>query len=1566
MTCEVVINGKSSKRFKNSIANYGEERGVWNYIKDLEALYKRINGGHAKTKEILVFPDELETTMEDYLDLHPVQGPDKGKYKTIIVKNPHYIDQLAELEQNMKRSFLQISNKQLKKPLEHLNSRVNAFLSQLGVEVKNVDTIVDHEGNPINAIAKASILKKIIEVVEGKADATTLPEEAAHFLIEFLGDDHPLVQRMMSSIISTDTFKQVVAEYGNVYGNDTVKLAKEAIAKLIVDKMINQTSKPTAEEKTWFNRLMYIIKNLFSSVSTKDINDSLDEFNEAAEMILNPEKLSKETSNLDNSTITEMYQLTNTATQEEVNNKLDITQREIKSPGYTSETDDRYKKATGETVKKRVTDLQKKLFDRLVGKDKAKDINADPDNVIKRNFGIFLHGVAQQYLNFKLNGGPDVNTSLTLDGKLYTLTAEQYKTLTDYLNNIILDIETTQNNINPKGKATVRLENIIYDPKQDLAGSLDTLVIFSDGSASIYDYKFVSLEEVDGVVNTDKLYNKEDSWDVQMSEYKKILREQYGIEKFNKTRMLPINVRYKKSGGKLVSKIHSINTSIDPVPIRELTDDAKLNELLAKLIAQKDKLKKELKTSPHVNRTKIRIRNLTDSIRQIQLNKDVSFILNEISSTAKVVHNSLGINDKNDPGYITDEELRDYKETMLMYSKIAASTRNIFREMKDQEEYAELRDKLERAQLSVALILDNIQDELKERALAEAEKLNIKGILDPQKEGNPLGVLLTHLSQMQHPIFKALWSFIKSSQDKTRNATEDLAKRLEEKTKALKEWGKKQGLSGTDIFNSIINPKTGNLIPEFDENLFKTIEDQRSKKNAEWFKENYMQTEEDKQKFEKRKAEEFRRIELGYASRGPEFVQRLKDNWLMENDLANDSAWVSKFSNKTLKDKSKWQSEAYKNLTKPGNEALLDYYNFYKEVTKEINEILPIDIKSNFVANIHKDMVDMVGEIGISSVGKLKESFLQSLQVREEESNIAYNDPTTGKPVYNAPILFTTPLTDSNGNVDPSLKSRDLSSSLLLFANMAYNYKHMNEIKSSALNMREVLASSDQILTDAFGRPLKREGKYIVGEGNKKSLEAYDSFLNYYIGGQSIQTKDSAFNYKDKSYSRNKIIRQAMSYFSMTKLGLNPISATANYLGAKANLYFVATKEAYFTKKQMHESEKLFAKQDKKYLQAINFFNIGAHNHTLSKARNLTTSQLSKMLSAETMYALQRAGDAAIERQITASMLMNYGLSKTGKVTKLSELEQGAKSLWDMMELKDDKIDSSFLTEEQFNDFRRKVDYVAGIVKGQNSEEDIALYKTTLMGAMLGQFRGWMPRMVKERFGEPRYVEDIEQIELGRFRVVLGEFLQGGMLNSMKIFLDGLPIINYKYDQKAAEYYYKKHLEANPQLDPTTFTLEKYIEVRKGQIKAAAAEIRLYALFLGVIAALAGDWDDDDEPDYKKYWAARRFIALMDRTQLELGFFLNPSNVTELIKSPLPIWGLITDTQKLLENTADESRDTFLGENSSQDRTPIAYRTSRMIPLIKPGVDFFEVFEDTGDDVKYKPKKDEAGIQLEY
>lgn len=185
-----------------------------------------------------------------------------------------------------------------KSALDQLNNRMKEFFAKAGIKYNPTTKILDRNGNEVDAIAAADILKRTVDVIEGKMSADTLPEEAAHFFIEMLPQDHTLYQALRRKIEDTEIYQQTYLEYYTIYQGDTEKIAKEAMGKLIAASIVNSYRaaawSDTLEEditknKTVLARIHDWIKNQFKKIinPTKEIQDAIDEFENAIVSVRN-------------------------------------------------------------------------------------------------------------------------------------------------------------------------------------------------------------------------------------------------------------------------------------------------------------------------------------------------------------------------------------------------------------------------------------------------------------------------------------------------------------------------------------------------------------------------------------------------------------------------------------------------------------------------------------------------------------------------------------------------------------------------------------------------------------------------------------------------------------------------------------------------------------------------------------------------------------------------------------------------------------------------------------------------------------------------------------------------------------------------------------------------------------------------------------------------------------------------------------------------------------------------------------------------------------------------------
>ena len=79
----------------------------------------------------------------------------------------------------------------------------------------------------------------------------------------------------------------------------------------------------------------------------------------------------------------------------------------------------------------------------------------------------------------------------------------------------------------------------MYNKEKDIAGVIDLVVLYSNGSVGVYDYKGIkdySQQQYATVYN-------EDDYDTEISGYKTILAEAYGVKNFGETRIIPIDMK---------------------------------------------------------------------------------------------------------------------------------------------------------------------------------------------------------------------------------------------------------------------------------------------------------------------------------------------------------------------------------------------------------------------------------------------------------------------------------------------------------------------------------------------------------------------------------------------------------------------------------------------------------------------------------------------------------------------------------------------------------------------------------------------------------------------------------------------------------------------------------------------------------------------------------------------------------------------------------------------------------------------------------------------------------------
>ena len=507
------------------------------------------------------------------------------------------------------------------------------------------------------------------------------------------------------------------------------------------------------------------------------------------------------------------------------------------------------------------------------------------------------------------------------------------------------------------------------------------------------------------------------------------------------------------------------------------------------------------------------------------------------------------------------------------------------------------------------------------------------------------------------------------------------------------------------------------------------------------------------------------------------------------------------------------------------------------------------------------------------------------------------------------------------------------------------------EVKALKFSLQNV----ETELTSTSGKKLldKLTGKIakVVG-APKDEMEALEKFIQLHIYGRYKQNKDFS---TEGGISANKTISQAMRYTSLKALGLSWLVAIGNATGIAGNLMMAASEGKYYNKKQVLESMRRMAGKDKAHTNALlQFFSPYAHNLTYEMSRKLSTKKAKQFLNEELFYMFMKYPDKAVDIINSLSILQNYGLDSEGRVRKIGE---GIRPLIETLDTSGDTVKG--INEAQFTAIRKLITSTSAKLKGNLFKEDSNLIGTNIYTAMFMQFRNWMPGLIEQRFRGLRYDQDISELEVGRFRVMYGEFTAKGVMPKLKAFLKlaaevttfgAYKALSNNSNKAVAEKYFEKFLEQNPDLKGT-ITLDKFIELRQQKLRGMAMELSLLLGLLFILQLIKAAIPDDED-DAVQEWITKNAYRMTNRGLMEIMFFFDPNTVKQIAGRPLPLLNSSTELWKFLGNTVDETRDTVFGKDykgvfgwqeDKDDKTPKGYYTSKMIPVrgITDFVDFF-------------------------
>lgn len=1503
-------------------------------------------------------------------------------------------------------------------------SVVKDFLKRIGVDTKLVNKIVVG-GITQDANGAAIMTQHLVQVVNG-TEAQSLPEEAMHFAVEILEQKNPsLFNKLMKEINQYTIYKDVLAQYGtdDLYTGpdgkpDIRKLKKEAIAKVLVETIINQNEGSNEipdkikQAQSWWEKIVEFLKDLFLTSG----------FDAASMKILSGENIGTA-----RDITSDSVYLQKSEQDQVVDNILtvsrSISKKAVKNPAGGEE--EKYF-IDGRQIKWRVSNLTKTWYDKLHADNALTDSEYQKAlNTLRADKGTDGHKDLEyiHQLFFDADGNRravalddgDYQSQLNpYDNKMYDLLKRNYE---------------ERINTYPDG-TRILAEVTVFDAKRDVAGTVDFLAVMPDGKVDILDWKFK-------VINTDTYedipwYNIL-SWNGQMGQYKTILQNNYGIKSndFRQTMMIPIRALYDK-GNALTGVLPRLQEiEIGDVNIKNITSDylipvglesqktgvVKLDKLLEKLNALYKKLgEQKVPTNERVNKSE-QLNALFKAIRHLQMKQSIEPLLTQAKTLNKQMEIIMDryantFQGKNKEDFSTKQiddfakELHLAEEVLDSYQELSTELRFMFTGELTDEQKA-LKDDLREVVEDVRDYKSNIADIYTEFTVdfiggtTSAEKI-VKGFT--KWFGTTATIQLKGLEDLYKKANKSLYFTsvdVRKEINKLGNIKDSYMK-----------WATSKGYTSKNMFNAIKKQDKNELIDEFDHEFYSELKRRIQTKDYAWIKDNINVAEYQKH-LDKKLTEELFRIEnkvypgtesqVEFSKERERIKAREKYSiatpssvgWLLYND-------ISKFP-----DRDTWESAEWKELHKPENKPALDFYNYIRERNEYYANIgyIANPAARTFLPWVRQSFTEKIMFNGKVTLG---EQFLRNISIDESDVGYGKIDPITGKPIDTLPKYFTTELAEG--------ESTDLFKTMALYNEMAIKFAYMSEIENQGRALIRLEKNKKAIATSVFGRtsidditgelnlnPNNVENSKLVEDMVKAIIyqqkyiesETFDQLLGKLGGATEKINKKLGYdlfpkNIANRQVSANKAISTLNNFFQMKTLGLNPLSSLSNLFGGKTQSLINSGK--YFTKTDFVSTEmwllgqKMGGSNKQKMLAALEYFMPFTHDYNRNATNKLSLSKIDDNAVQDFLMVLMRKGEESVQvtnffaffknsivqdgkvvntreyLRTTPEFREMYSGTQTERDEKSNRFEAEVKRLNETQGLLNlgNVVDGEFVIpgidqkDDSVVELRRKVQQFSNDALGSASEENKRTINMTVYGNSFMIFKNWIPRLVDVRMGGLKYNAASDAYEWGRMRTVT------------KIIADDyLKAIGRLYNTVAAN---DKGIEYLKQLYDTKktayemetgktldLTEDQFIDLVRQNVKNQTYDVLIFGSLMAVLLALkANAPDDDEDPQVKNIFNFA--LKATDKFKDEIGYFYDPTSLTSLVSSGIfPSIGLIQDYKRLFSHTMTELYGLSVGDDELVESNQTIKYWMRTFPVVTQAASLLPLFyPDTAKDLGIK------------
>ena len=731
------------------------------------------------------------------------------------------IDRFQKLAEVSPEERVEENNRRVAEAYDKLNSSMVSMLTQMGVTVNVTRNITDSEGNLLEGVAVADLANKAVTIADGGNEAE-LTEEVVHFYVNALKDlGNPLYKAIRGRVTDMPEYAQTAALYSAIEDYSEEDIIDEAITKVIVNRIGEEGIQD--RETRWWKRAWQDIKKIFN-LGDPYLNAAYALFNEDIAKYKDVVAQTKSTSlfrSLGAPRTRELtvQQLVDTHSKLKLDEQVteDMIKGRIRRPELFFDADGmivRYRRETedgrSEVVSHRVTDAATVNTFKNTPIDEIEQIRSKPKSVKSREAGTALHATGQKLMELfasKMDGVNLVdlldegNTPRTVSSRAEILkesglTEPMFQKFEAHVKSLLDDIVKVQKEINGSESVDLMTEVRLFDPTTDTAGTVDILFLFSDNTAAIYDYKFMSPSTESAIVELEKgapklvalpyTEKKLENFDSQIAFYSKVLRDQYGVADIKRSRIIPAHIDFKWVKG-TPNEISTFNIGEEDnaflrhrAVTEELSDYEDVNRKLQDIYKRIEKLKGKRGSKAISERM-----FLQETAQELLMQGNFANVLLTINDTVDTINKNIDINDKTNINYITFNELMHYKDVLSIFQDIEDATIRMRNDLQSSKKNVEeIEDNIKSMDSIVSNAMETLNAKLKERFDAESR-------LQTDYSGTETGTFdnLRRMDLIDNPWFKEAKNLINVADRKTFLDTETLRQKWVALENSINEWG---------------------------------------------------------------------------------------------------------------------------------------------------------------------------------------------------------------------------------------------------------------------------------------------------------------------------------------------------------------------------------------------------------------------------------------------------------------------------------------------------------------------------------------------------------------------------------------------------------------------------------------------------------------------------------------------------------------------------------------------------------------------------------------------------------